>query len=219
MKDYIGVKVVAAEPMSRGAYNEYRGWKIPSDENPEDEGYHIRYPDGYESWCPKKQFEEAYRRYDGTKLPSTAILMNSGDYKDRFKAEYKQLVIRYKGLKCMLEKWDNGTLEFKPTCPRSTYNMQIDAMVNYIAILEVECPSKNGVSFNQRRDILEKKERDFIAEHVSVYAAKYDYVKNRTKVDSEREFFAECFAEYMMSDNPRKTAKIFGEIIETALGR
>ena len=42
MKDYIGVKVVTAEPMSRGEYNEYRGWKIPSDENPEDEGYHIR---------------------------------------------------------------------------------------------------------------------------------------------------------------------------------
>ena len=53
MKDYIGVKVVAAEPMSRGEYNEYRGWQIPRDENPEDEGYHIRYPDGYESWCPK----------------------------------------------------------------------------------------------------------------------------------------------------------------------
>ena len=28
MKDYIGVKVVTAEPMSRGEYNEYRGWKI-----------------------------------------------------------------------------------------------------------------------------------------------------------------------------------------------
>ena len=64
MKDYIGVKVVTAEPMSRGKYNEYRGWKIPSDENPEDEGYHIRYPDGYESWCPKKQFNEAYRKCD-----------------------------------------------------------------------------------------------------------------------------------------------------------
>ena len=64
MKDYIGVKVVAAEPMSRGEYNEYRGWKIPSDENPEDEGYHIRYSDGYESWCPKKQFNEAYRKCD-----------------------------------------------------------------------------------------------------------------------------------------------------------
>ena len=64
MKDYIGVKVVAAEPMSRGEYNEYRGWKIPSDENPADEGYHIRYSDEYESWCPKKQFYEAYRRCD-----------------------------------------------------------------------------------------------------------------------------------------------------------
>ena len=64
MKDYIGVKVVAAEPMSRGEYNAYRGWKIPSDENPADEGYHIRYSDGYESWCPKKQFYEAYRRCD-----------------------------------------------------------------------------------------------------------------------------------------------------------
>lgn len=64
MKDYSGVKVVAAEPMSRGEYNAYRGWKIPSDENPADEGYHIRYSDGYESWCPKKQFNEGYRRCD-----------------------------------------------------------------------------------------------------------------------------------------------------------
>ena len=71
MKDYIGVKVVTAEPMSRGEYNKYRGWKIPSDENPEDEGYHIRYPDGYESWVLEKQFEEVYRRYDKTKLPAT----------------------------------------------------------------------------------------------------------------------------------------------------
>ena len=44
MKNYIGVKVVAAEPMSRGEYNEYRGWKIPSDENPEDEGYQLNAP-------------------------------------------------------------------------------------------------------------------------------------------------------------------------------
>ena len=37
MKDYIEVKVVEAAPMSRGEYNAYRGWKIPSDENPADE--------------------------------------------------------------------------------------------------------------------------------------------------------------------------------------
>lgn len=70
------------------------------------------------------------------KLKETVEMMNSTDYKERFKAEYLQLVIRYKGLKSMLEKWDEGTLGFVPTCPRSTYNIQIKAMTDYIAVLE-----------------------------------------------------------------------------------
>ena len=70
------------------------------------------------------------------KLSDTAEMMNSSDYKERFKAEYYQLVTRYRGLKSMLTKWDEGTLNFEPTCPRSTYNMQIKAMTDYIAILE-----------------------------------------------------------------------------------
>ena len=70
------------------------------------------------------------------KLVDTVEMMNSADYKERFKAEYAQLVIRYYGLRNMLEKWDNGTLEFEPTCPRSTYNLQIKAMTDYIAVLE-----------------------------------------------------------------------------------
>ena len=69
-------------------------------------------------------------------LKDTVEMMNSSDYKERFKAEYYQLGIRYKGLKSMLTKWDDGTLNFEPTCPRSTYNMQIKAMVDYIAVLE-----------------------------------------------------------------------------------
>lgn len=36
----------------------------------------------------------------------------------------------------MLQKWDNCELNFEPTCPRSTYNAQIKAMTDYIAILE-----------------------------------------------------------------------------------
>lgn len=70
------------------------------------------------------------------KLCETVEGMNSADYKERFKAEYQQLVIRYTGLKSMLEKWDADSLEFEPTCPRSTYNMQIKAMTDYIAVLE-----------------------------------------------------------------------------------
>ena len=69
-------------------------------------------------------------------LKETVEMMNSTDYKDRFKAEYQQVVIRYKKLKAMLDKWDNGKLNFNPTCPRSTYNMQIKAMTDYIAVLE-----------------------------------------------------------------------------------
>ena len=47
--------------MTRGDYNIYRGWQIPADENPADEGYLVRHSDVYESWSPKAQFEEAYR--------------------------------------------------------------------------------------------------------------------------------------------------------------
>ena len=69
-------------------------------------------------------------------LAETVNFMVSTDYKERFIAEYQQLVIRYKGLKTMLEKWDKNELPFTPTCPRSTYNMQIKAMTDYIAVLE-----------------------------------------------------------------------------------
>ena len=69
-------------------------------------------------------------------LGETVELMNSTDYKERFRAEYLQLVIRYRDLSKMLRKWDNGTLNFTPNCPRSTYNMQINAMTDYLAVLE-----------------------------------------------------------------------------------
>lgn len=61
MKKFIGTKIIEAKPMNRGDYNKYRGWQIPDDENPADEGYLVKYSDGYESWSPKKQFDEAYR--------------------------------------------------------------------------------------------------------------------------------------------------------------
>ena len=70
-------------------------------------------------------------------LKDTVEMMNSADYKERFKAEYQQVVIRYQKLKGMLQKWDNGELNFMPTCPRSLYGMQIKAMEKYMAILEV----------------------------------------------------------------------------------
>ena len=60
-------------------------------------------------------------------LQDTVALMNSADYKERFKAEYYQLENRFKGLKKMLEEWDREIKIF-PTCPRSTYNIQLNAI-------------------------------------------------------------------------------------------
>lgn len=60
MKNYMGVKLLKAEPMKLGIYNEYRGWRMPADEDPERPGYVVIYPDGYTSWSPKEIFEGAY---------------------------------------------------------------------------------------------------------------------------------------------------------------
>lgn len=76
-------------------------------------------------------------------LKDTVELMESTDYKDRFKAEYYQVKIRYEKLKAMLVKWDKGELNFTPTCPRSTYDMQTKAMADYIAVLEARAVMEN----------------------------------------------------------------------------
>lgn len=76
-------------------------------------------------------------------LNDTIEMMVSNDYKERFRAEYCQNIIRYQKLKGMLDKWDEGSLSFLPTCPRSTYDMQIKAMEDYIAVLEKRAVMEN----------------------------------------------------------------------------
>lgn len=137
MVNYIGIKKIKAEPMTRGDYNKFRGCNIPENENPNDNGYIVKYSDDYISWSPKSVFEEAYDEIGNKPLLDTVVLMKSDDYKERFIAEYQQLVIRYKGLKKMLDNWDKGKLSFVPACSRSTYNKQIKSMVDYIAVLEI----------------------------------------------------------------------------------
>lgn len=72
MKKYIGTKLIEAEQMTRGEYNEYRGWTIPADENPADEGYLVRYSDSYVSWSPKEVFDKAYLVVDDNEIFSPA---------------------------------------------------------------------------------------------------------------------------------------------------
>lgn len=65
MKKYIGTKQIEAGPMTRGdAWGKHLLREKPSTENFDDEGYHVRYEDGYESWSPKDTFEKAYKIAD-----------------------------------------------------------------------------------------------------------------------------------------------------------
>ena len=133
---YIGVKQVEAKPMTRNDYNDYRGWTVPADENLYDEGYLVKHSDNYESWIAKDEFEKTYNVVGVRSLNDSALLMVSTDYKNRFKAEYIQLKTRLEGLKTMLHNWDNEQLSFIPSCPRSTYDLQVEAMTKYLAVLE-----------------------------------------------------------------------------------
>lgn len=60
MRQYIGTKIIKAEPAYRIDGKVYTLDKYPKAMNRE-EGYKVVYPDGYESWSPKDVFEEAYR--------------------------------------------------------------------------------------------------------------------------------------------------------------
>ena len=66
MKKYIGTKIIEAEPMSRS-----HGDKA-------EDGYKVRYPDGYESWSPKDVFEEAYREASGVSFGLALEAMKKG---------------------------------------------------------------------------------------------------------------------------------------------
>ncbi len=69
-------------------------------------------------------------------LKDTVEMMTSENYKDRFIAEYLQTAIRFDKLIRMCRKWDDGKLGFSPSCPRTTYQMQIRAMADYLNVLE-----------------------------------------------------------------------------------
>lgn len=71
------------------------------------------------------------------KLKDTVEMMNSLDFKERFKAEYYQLLIRLDGLTGMLINWENGMLDFKPSCSKETFENQVILMQGYKNILEL----------------------------------------------------------------------------------
>lgn len=76
-------------------------------------------------------------------LKDTIDLMNSEDYKDRFKAEYYQTKIRYDKLHKMLVKNEAGVLDFTPTAPISKLMEQKRYMGEYLRMLEIRAAIEN----------------------------------------------------------------------------
>lgn len=70
MKQYIGTKIIEAEPAYRcmDGQGHITITDDPSEAFPNfpsvEDGYRVRYADGYVSWSPKEAFEEAYRPTD-----------------------------------------------------------------------------------------------------------------------------------------------------------
>ena len=88
MERYIGTKLINAKPMTRQAYNDFRGWTLPSDENGADEGYLVEYInggpantseyEGYVSWSPKEVFKKAYHPTHGMTFGEAIEAMKAG---------------------------------------------------------------------------------------------------------------------------------------------
>ncbi|MBP3328714.1 MAG: hypothetical protein J6L91_07390 [Clostridia bacterium] len=70
-------------------------------------------------------------------LKDTIEMMNSADYKERFKAEYHQTKIRYEKLHKMVIKYEAGTLNFTPKCSLELLKEQKKYMGCYLYCLEV----------------------------------------------------------------------------------
>ena len=117
-KLYIGTKIIIGEPMNRQEYNDYRGWKVPADEDPTDEGFLVEYEEtdpptpnmsdrkGYCAWSPKDVFEEAYRPMIGLTFGMALEALKSG--------------------KRVARKGWNGKGMFVYLVPANTYKTQTD---------------------------------------------------------------------------------------------
>ena len=125
MRKHIGVKEINAKPMTRLAYNNFRGWDLPEDENGNDEGFLVEYIDGgqanteefkgYVSWSPNDVFERAYRPVTGMSFGFAIETMKKGKKVARAGWNGKGMWITYNGGHANLEAenfWNSNNSDF-----------------------------------------------------------------------------------------------------------
>lgn len=120
MKKYIGTKNVEAEPMSLHKFIEKTGRNPYKDNRADEDGYLVKYEDGYESWSPQEAFDKAY------KVADTFI--------DRLHIEMKDLEERFE--KCAPFVDSSKFREVvKEDYPAFLLSLQRDVMGRYLQIL------------------------------------------------------------------------------------
>ena len=171
MKKYIGTKQIEASPMTRGdAWGKHLLREKPSTENFDDEGYHVRYEDGYESWSPKGVFEKAYKIAD--------------TFLDRLHIEMRDLYEKMDKLSPFIE---SGKIDEVVTDKYQNYllRLQHHIMSRYINVLECRIGRLDGspeaplhqMSFGDAIEILKQGgairrsgwNRDYLPPHIEEY--------------------------------------------------
>ena len=88
MVAFMGTKSVLATPMSREEYCDYRGWKLPENEDGLEPVYLVEYTDGgkpnderhagYITMSPKEVFDNAYRQNGQLAFGDAVIALKQG---------------------------------------------------------------------------------------------------------------------------------------------
>lgn len=140
-------KQVHARPMTRGEYNEFRGWGIPANENPADEGLLVVYdrgtPDEYVSWSPRGVFERGYAELAEDWLIDQPVAVASRPaWQERVLVEVRELDAKIVSLRsftgCHL-------FQSQPECEQKRLQRQLSSMVEYSETLHQRIAAFPGV--------------------------------------------------------------------------
>lgn len=125
----LGLECNTDEPMGTNEGIKYNILDEILEENQDDKQKNAKFWKYASNLCySKEKIEE---------LSNTVELMESKNYKDRFKAEYYQTKIRYDKLHKMVIKYEARTLDFAPSCSLELLKNQLSFMGNYLRILEI----------------------------------------------------------------------------------
>lgn len=88
METYVGVTLAECKAMTRGEYNQLRGWTLPENENPDDTGMlldilsgksnNIEGYKGYVTWLPTAEFDKTYSQATGLDFGRAVHLLRQG---------------------------------------------------------------------------------------------------------------------------------------------